>query len=87
MKKILPALLLLLPALLFCEEINFTADAMSGTAGSKSDTTLLEGNAAVHTSTMQIQADSIELSGEDFRFITATGAVSGSTTDSQMDFT
>ena len=59
---------------------------MSGTAGSKSDTTLLEGNAAVQTSTMQIQADSIELSGEDFRFITATGAVSGSITDSQMDF-
>lgn len=87
MKKILPALLLLLPALLFCEEINFTADAMSGTAGSKSDKTLLEGNAAVQTSTMQIQADSIELSGEDFRFITATGAVSGSITDSQMDFT
>lgn len=87
MKKILLSAILLLSSLVFCEEINFAADAMSGIAGSKTDTTLLEGNAAVQTSTMSIKADSIELSGEDFRFITATGAVSGSITDSQMDFT
>ena len=36
---------------------------------------------------MNISADAIELSGEDFRFITATGTVSGSITESQMDFT
>lgn len=73
--------------MIFCEEITFTADFMSGTAGSKTDTTTLEGNATVQTSSMNISADAIELSGEDFRFITATGTVSGSITESQMDFT
>lgn len=71
---------------LFSEEIHFSADTMSGTAGSKTDTTLLSGNAFVQTSSMEIKADSIELSGDDFRYITAEGTVSGSITESQMDF-
>lgn len=87
MKKFISIIFALLPAMIFCEEITFTADFMSGTAGSKTDTTTLEGNATVQTSSMNISADAIELSGEDFRFITATGTVSGSITESQMDFT
>lgn len=87
MKKLISIIFALVPALIFCEEITFTADFMSGTAGSKTDTTTLEGNATVQTSSMNISADAIELSGEDFRFITATGTVSGSITESQMDFT
>ncbi|WP_296706526.1 LptA/OstA family protein, partial [Treponema sp. UBA7570] len=87
MKKIISIIFFFAPALFFCEEITFTADFMSGTAGSKTDTTILEGNATVQTSSMNISADAIELSGEDFRFITATGTVSGSITESQMDFT
>ena len=86
MKKIISIIFFFAPALFFCEEITFTADFMSGTAGSKTDTTILEGNATVQTSSMNISADAIELSGEDFRFITATGTVSGSITESQMDF-
>lgn len=87
MKKLISIIFALVPAMFFCEEITFTADFMSGTAGSKTDTTTLEGNATVQTSSMNISADAIELSGEDFRFITATGTVSGSITESQMDFT
>ena len=87
MKKLISIIFALVPAMIFCEEITFTADFMSGTAGSKTDTTTLEGNATVQTSSMNISADAIELSGEDFRFITVTGTVSGSITESQMDFT
>lgn len=72
---------------LAAEEIKFSADSMTGTAGSKTDTTSLAGNAFVSTSSMEIKADMIELSGEDFRYITADGTVSGSITESQMDFT
>ena len=87
MKKLISIIFALVPSMIFCEEITFTADFMSGTAGSKTDTTTLEGNATVQTSSMNISADAIELSGENFRFITATGTVSGSITESQMDFT
>lgn len=69
------------------EDIHFSADSMKGTAGSKTDSTVLSGDASVSTSTMEIKADSIELSGEDFRYITAEGNVEGSLTESQMDFT
>ncbi len=71
---------------IYAEEITFSADSMTGTAGSKSDTTTLSGSASVQTQSMQINADLIELSGEDYRFITATGNVSGSISESQMDF-
>lgn len=71
----------------FGEEINFSSDSMTGTAGSKTDTTTLSGNAFVKTANMEIKADSIELSGDDFRFITAEGSVEGSLSDSKMDFT
>ena len=72
---------------IFSETITFSADSMTGTAGSKKDVTVLSGNACVKTSSMEIKADSIELSGEDFRFITADGNVTGSNSESKMDFT
>lgn len=86
-KKILLFLFVsFLSLFIYAEEIIFSADSMTGTAGSKSDTTTLSGSAAVQTPSMQIKADLIELSGEDYRFITATGNVSGSITESLMDF-
>ena len=72
---------------LCAEKISFRADSLKGTAGSKSDTTRLEGNAFVKTETMEITADVIELSGDNFRYIVAEGAVTGKNTESQMDFT
>lgn len=71
----------------FSETIVFRADAMTGNAGSKTDTTTLSGNAFVQTQTMEIKADVIELSGDDFRYITAEGAVEGKNTESNLDFT
>ena len=60
---------------------------MTGVSGSKNDETKLTGDAFVKTPTMEIKADSIKLSGEDFRYITAEGTVEGKNTETKMDFT
>lgn len=60
---------------------------MSGKAGSKNEATTLSGNAYVKTETMEIKADSITLSGENFRYITASGTVDGKNTESKLSFT
>lgn len=78
--------------LLFCliaaspEQIAFSAAVMSGTAGDKNSATTLKGNAKVKTENMEIAADQIELYGKDFRYIKATGGVSGKNTETKMDF-
>nr|MBP3282594.1 organic solvent tolerance protein OstA [Treponema sp.] len=69
------------------EKINFRADYMTGRNGSKSDTTKLIGNAFVQTETMEIKADTITMSGDNFRYITAEGNVDGLNTESDMTFT
>jgi len=85
--------LIFFTALLFCslyafsEKIQFHADMMTGNTQSKSKPTKLIGHAYVKTDTMEITADSISMSGEDYRFILAEGNVSGKNTESQMDFT
>ena len=87
MKRSLIVFFLFLAAFfIFGETIKFSADSMTGTAGSKSDTTVLTGNAFVQTSTMEIRSDKIELSGKDYRYIIAEGTVSGKNTESQLDF-
>jgi lipopolysaccharide export system protein LptA len=68
------------------ETITFTADKMSGYSGEVSDYTKLEGHAVIKTAKIEINANVIELSGEDFRFIVATGSVKGKNLDSDMDF-
>jgi lipopolysaccharide export system protein LptA len=68
------------------EIITFTADKMSGYSGEVSDYTKLEGNAVIKTTKIEITADLVELSGDDFRFITANGRVKGKNLDSDMDF-
>ena len=87
MKKTpLLALFLFFSAFLFAEEISFKADAMSGRAGSKEDTTRLSGNAQVLTETIEIHADSIELSGKEFRYVSAEGSIKGSYKESNLEF-
>jgi lipopolysaccharide export system protein LptA len=71
---------------LHSEKIKFHADSMSGVSGSTKDETKLIGNAFVSTSTLEIKAESITLSGEDFRYITAEGNVEGKNSESKMDF-
>jgi len=71
---------------LFAEKIFFSADSMSGQAGNSNSTTILDGEAFVQTETMKIQADRIELSGEDYRIITAEGSVTGQNLETNMEF-
>lgn len=75
-----------LSCLLFAEQITFSADKMSGNAGENSDYTKLEGNSSINTSQMEIRADTIELSGKDFQYISAIGAVSGNHIEGGFDF-
>ena len=88
MKKLIAALIFLsLTSLSFAEKITFSAGSMSGQAGDSSATTTLTGGAFVQTSSIEISADSIELSGDDYRFIKATGNISGKNLETKMEFT
>ncbi|MCR4736367.1 MAG: organic solvent tolerance protein OstA [Treponema sp.] len=71
---------------LFAETISFYADSMSGKAGDSSSETKLIGNAYILTETMEITADLIELTGEDYKNIRAEGNVSGKNIESKMEF-
>jgi lipopolysaccharide export system protein LptA len=71
---------------IFADTITFTSDTMSGYTGKKNEYTLLEGNAYVITDKIEIKADRIELSGEDFRFVSASGSVQGKHLKDDMDF-
>ncbi|MBQ0003044.1 MAG: LPS export ABC transporter periplasmic protein LptC [Treponema sp.] len=53
---------------------------------SKQNSTILSGNAIVKTSTMEIKADSIELTGNDFDIIKASGNIKGTNTESELEF-
>ena len=90
MKKlfiIMFSIFLLCAGSLFAEKITFSAGSMSGQAGDSSATTTLTGGAFVQTSSIEISADSIELSGDDYRFIKATGSISGKNLETKMEFT
>ncbi len=86
MKKFLFASLLMSSFFIFSENISFSGDTMSGRAGSKEDVTRLAGNAKVATDTIEISADSIELSGKDFRYVGALGNIKGVYRESNLDF-
>ncbi len=60
---------------------------MTGKSGDSNSTTSLKGNAYIKTETMEIKAESIILSGDDYRYITASGSVNGVNTESHMEFT
>lgn len=88
MKKIIIASLIFFTFQnIFSETIQFSSDFMNGNTSSNSEKTNLVGNAFVKTENMEIKADSIELSGENFRYIQAEGKVSGKNTESKLDFT
>ncbi len=64
--------------------ISFSAARMSGTAGKTAGTTVLEGTAVVDIGALRITGNRIELSGKDFRYVTAIGSVTG--TDSEKGY-
>ncbi len=70
----------------FAEKISFSADSMSGVVGDKSDSTELRGNAYVLTESMEISANSIKMTGKEFRYIEASGAVKGKNSESELEF-
>lgn len=71
----------------FCEKIVFSAEEMSGKAGDKNTVTVLNGKAKVRTSSMEISADRIELSGKELRKINASGGIKGRNLESEIEFT
>lgn len=71
----------------FAEKISFSADSMSGQTGNSSSETKLVGNAYILTESMEISAELIELSGEDYKNIRAEGNVSGKNLETKMEFT
>jgi lipopolysaccharide export system protein LptA len=57
--------------------MEFSAKKMSGSMKKDQDYTKLSGAAKIKTSSMEIDAETIELYGKDFRFIKAQGGVHG----------
>lgn len=89
MKKVYLSLIVFLISLnaLSAEKILFSANRMTGKAGDSNTTTFLSGNAYIKTESMEIQADEVELSGDDYRYIKASGKVSGKNLETNMVFT
>lgn len=73
--------------LLTAEKILFSANSMNGKAWNTNTSTTLSGNAYIKTETMEIMADSVELSGDNYRYIKASGSVSGKNLETNMEFT
>ena len=87
MKKIIAAIFTtLILTSLFAENITFEAERMTGNASSSNSYTTLEGSAKVTSDTMIIFADKIELYGKDFRYIKASGKISGQNLESNIKF-
>lgn len=85
-KVLLSLLVVVLGALAMSEKISFSAKSMNGKSGDKESPTTLNGSAKVATESIEIEADSIKLSGEDFRYINAEGDVSGKNSETKTDF-
>ena len=68
------------------ETIEFSAQKMSGSMKQEQDYTKLTGGAKIKTSSMEIQADTIEVYGKDFGFIRAEGSVRGVQGDEGLEF-
>ena len=82
---VIPLFFSMLPV--FAEKIIFSANRMTGQAGNTNTTTSLSGDAYIKTETMEIQADDVELSGDNYRYIKATGHIAGKNLKTNMEFT
>ncbi len=69
------------------ETVMFRADSMTGNSGRESEFARLTGHASITTESVEIFADTIELSGTDYRYIKASGNVSGTNIKEKIDFT
>lgn len=71
----------------FSDEIKFSSEKMTARNLDDQNYTKLERNAAITTESMEIFADTIELSGEEYRVVQAQGGVRGKYTEDGFDFT
>ncbi len=71
---------------LYAGSISFKASTMTGNTGENRRSTTLSGNAWIQTDDMEISADVIELSGEEYDSVIASGTVSGTNTTSGFTF-
>ena len=77
MKKIPVFIFIFLAALLYGETFTFKANHMSGSRASGKEILVLTGNAEVHSDTILLRADRIEIQGQDNEFIDCSGNVWG----------
>ena len=71
---------------LFSGTINFKANSMSGSIGENNTTTKLSGKAWIENEDLELSADEIILSGDNYDFIVATGNVKGKYKTSDFSF-
>ena len=67
-------------------KIKFSASSMQGSIKEGQNSTSLTGNAVVTVDTMEIKADRIEIYGKDYRYLKATGAVTGEDKEKGFSF-
>ncbi len=73
-------------AILGAEDITFSAASMRGTSGKKNASAILEGGANVLIGSLSIKSESMELTGDDYRFVSAKGGVTGEDTERGFSF-
>jgi lipopolysaccharide export system protein LptA len=71
---------------LAADTFTFKADRMSGGRAAGKETTILIGNAEVHSDTLLLRADRIEIQGENNQFIDCTGSVWGQEEEKEILF-
>ncbi|MGP1415008.1 MAG: LptA/OstA family protein [Treponema sp.] len=67
-------------------KIKFSASSMQGSIKEGQNSTSLTGNAVVMVDTMEIKADRIEIYGKDYRYLKATGTVTGEDKEKGFSF-
>ncbi|MGP1594186.1 MAG: LptA/OstA family protein [Treponema sp.] len=79
---------ILMQSALFGKTVNitFSADKLYGSGVKGKTSTTLIGNAKVSVDSLSIQGEKIELSGKDYRYIKAAGAVTGEDTEKGFTF-
>ncbi|MDR1144446.1 MAG: hypothetical protein LBK77_09575 [Spirochaetaceae bacterium] len=86
MKPFWTAVCLLCAAGLFADTFSFKADRVSGNRASGKQMLVLTGNAEVHSDTILLRADRIEIQGKDNEFIDCSGNVWGFEEDKNIIF-
>ncbi|MDR0411153.1 MAG: hypothetical protein LBH75_04180 [Treponema sp.] len=71
---------------LSADTFTFKADSMTGARPTGREITVLTGNAEVHSDKLILQADRIEIQGNDNEFIDCTGNVSGREAEKEIFF-